>query len=219
MSDFQEQVLEARQTWEALVEYVNTLSRRLDELEDSDIARTSYDLLRSCAEALEQVRKAQHTLGAAKAHQIRMDWHASKFQKVRATMEDMDWKIRLQACETYQIWKTMELNCNKQVEQAHMASQVWEVLQVQSSYELFVQNRVTLKAMKSVLYARKKTRQAAKTLKTANDHLVQLEAQYAGPVYEHGLRVEEAWFAWNDARKLARQAHDRLTVLEARLEV
>jgi hypothetical protein len=175
--------------------------------------------MQSCVEASSQLEEAQHTLGAAEAHQIRLKLEASKLKKVRTTMEDMNWKIYQQARETYRIWKTMELDCNKQVEQAHMASQVWEVLQIQSKCQLFEQNLVTEKAIETELEAHEKMCQAAKTLRTVYNHVEQLQDQYWEHEDEHNERIEAVRNALHRANEHTQQARDRYVDLLARLEV
>ena len=215
-----EQTIQADQIWQALASYANSLVHLPGEIQHSPEAlQTSRDLLQSCEATSRQLEEARQTLNAAQAHEDQLVCEACRLKNVRTQMEDLNWEIRKQACETYQIWKTMELNCNEQVEQAHLASQVWEVLQVQSECQLFEQNQVTWKAIMTELKARVNTQLAAKTMQAAFDHLDQLQDQYWEHQDEHDRRIGAAWNAWYDASLQAQQAHHRLLNLQAQLEM
>jgi hypothetical protein len=221
MSDFVEMRLEllgqlqhAQQSWEEWAEYANSLTHRIDEIQNSQEAlQTSRDLLQSCEETSRQLEEAQQTLRAAEAYWQKLICEAAQLKQVRTEMKNLKWEIHTQACETYQIWKTMELNCNKQVEKAHLASQVWEVLQVQLECQLFEQNKVTWKDVMTELEAREKTCQAAKTLKTVYNHMEQLQDQYLEHEDEHNQRIGAVWNALHYASERTRQAYDKLVDL------
>ena len=218
MSDLQEQVRQARLTWEALSAYETRLAPIPGEIQNCPRAfQTSQVLEQSCEEALEHVMEVWHTLDAAKAHETRCLWEASKLKQALVQTKDLAFEVYKQAHLSYLSWETLELHHNGKVRQAQLASQVWEVLNVQLNCQLDEQRNVTSKAEKAADQARKQTDLAAQIMKAANDHLDQLRVQANQHEHEHNLRIEEAWEAWYEANEQAQQAHQTLVALEARL--